>query len=69
MTVRIISPMQDEAEAVKEIRALSPNARGHLQHVLRNGLQSISGLIELEEYERAREMIHDVVHKLRKVGL
>lgn len=59
----------DEVEVIKEIRALSPAAKGHLQHVYRNGLQSVSGLIELKELDRAKDEIHDIAHKLRRLGL
>ncbi len=61
--------MHDEAEAEEEIKALSANARMYLQHVLRNGLQSISGMVELRDLATARDVIHELAHKLRRMGL
>ena len=60
---------EDVAAAIAEIKALTPNARGHIQHVFRNWLQSVSGLIELKELDRAKDVIHDVSNKLKRMGL
>ena len=64
-----MSNQHDEDAAIAEIKALTPNARGHIQHVFRNWLQSVSGLIELKELDRAKDVIHDMSNKLKKMGL
>lgn len=38
LTERRIVPMHNEPEALRELQALSLNARHHISHILRNGL-------------------------------
>ena len=61
--------MYDEAKAIAEIRALSPDARMHLQHVYRNGLQSVSGLVEEGQPEAAQDVIQGISEQLRRLKL
>lgn len=61
--------MYDEPKAIAEIKALSLDARAHLQHVYRNGLQSVSGLVEEGQPEAAQKAIQGISHELRRLGL
>lgn len=58
-----------EAKAIAEIRALSDNARSHLQHVWRNGLQVIAAGTEMGEPKAVTEEVHKISNELRRLGL
>lgn len=57
--------MHDEAEAIKEIKALSRNARDHLSHVLRNGLMNILAY----GGKKVTEEVFKVEQKIKEMGL
>lgn len=59
--------MQDDA--AREIRGLSEGARSHLQHKLRNGLQSVLSSIEEGALDEASRAVLDISGELRKMGL
>lgn len=61
--------MYDEIKALAEIASLSTDARMHLQHVYRNGLQSVSGFVEEGQPEAAQTAIQGISHKLKEMGL
>mgnify|MGYP001583046163 CR=1 FL=1 len=63
------SVIYDEAEAVRQIKALPKEARSHLQHVFRNGLQNIAGAIELHHLEDAKDIIFQIDQNLRRLNL
>lgn len=57
----------DEEAAVKEVRALSDNARRHLSHVVRNGLCIIISSARLgRDVERT---VFELESKWRELGL
>lgn len=56
-------------DAVMEIRGLSEDARRHLQHKLRNALQSVASCIEEGAYDDASRTVLDISGELRKMGL
>jgi hypothetical protein len=58
-----------EDDALMEIRGLSENARRHIQHKLRNGLQSVISCIEEGALEDASHRVIDISDELRKMGL
>ncbi|MCC6502325.1 MAG: hypothetical protein IT362_04205 [Deltaproteobacteria bacterium] len=58
-----------EEDAIREIRGLSECARRHLQHKLRNGLQSVISCIEEGALEDASRSVLDISGELRKMGL
>lgn len=58
-----------EDAAVTEIRGLSENARRHLQHRLRDGLQSVVSCIETGAPETAVECALSMADELRRLGL
>jgi hypothetical protein len=58
-----------EESAVMEIKDLSENARRHLQHKLRGGLQSVLSCIEEGALEDASNRVLDISDELRKMGL
>jgi len=55
--------------AVTEIKNLSENARRHLQHKLRGGLQSVISCIEEGALEDASNRVLDISDELRNMGL
>ena len=63
------SIIYDEAEAIRQIKALPREARLHLQHVFRNDLQTISACIELHQLEDARDIIFQIDCNLRRLNL
>lgn len=58
-----------DESALKEIRNLSENARRHLQHKIRNGLQSVISSIEEGELKNASSRVLDISDELRNMGL
>jgi hypothetical protein len=58
-----------DERALEEIRGLSENARRHLQHKIRNGLQSIISSIEEGELKDASSRVLDISDELRSMGL
>ncbi|OGP14460.1 MAG: hypothetical protein A2052_06755 [Deltaproteobacteria bacterium GWA2_54_12] len=58
-----------EDNAVTEIKNLSENARRHLQHKLRGGLQSVISCIEEGALEDASNRVLDISDELRNMGL
>lgn len=58
-----------EDSAVTEIRNLSDNAKRHLQHKLRNGLQSVISCIEEGAIDDASNRVLDIADELRNMGL
>lgn len=58
-----------DEDAAREIRGLSLDARRHLQHKLRNGLQSVISCIEEGAYDDASKGVIDLSDELRKMGL
>jgi len=58
-----------ENNAVTEIKNLSENARRHLQHKLRGGLQSVISCIEEGALEDASNRVLDISDELRNMGL
>lgn len=58
-----------EDDALIEIRGLSENARRHIQHKLRNGLQCVISCIEEGALEDASSRVIDISDELRKMGL
>jgi hypothetical protein len=58
-----------EESAVMEIKNLSENARRHLQHKIRGGLQSVLSCIEDGFAEDASNCVLDISDELRKMGL
>ena len=61
--------LYDEDEAVKQIKSLPQEGRLHLQHVFRNGLQSISGAIEMHHLEDAKDIVFQIDVNLRRLNL
>lgn len=59
----------DEAKAVAEIRSLSPDARAHLQHVWRNGLQVITAGTEMGEPVVVTDEVYKLSNELRGLGI
>jgi len=59
----------DESKAVKEIRSLSPDARLHLQHLWRNGLQVIAAGAEIGESDVVTEEVYKLSNELRRLGI
>ena len=49
--------MIDEKSAIVEIKSISLNARHYLQHMLRNGLQSVLAGLEEGSSEEAAECV------------
>ncbi len=58
-----------DESALMEIRNLSENARRHLQHKIRNGLQSVVSSIEEGEFKDASSRVLDIADELRNMGL
>lgn len=58
-----------EKSAVMEIRNLSENARRHLQHKLRNGLQTVIACIEEGALVDASNGVLDISDEMRDMGL
>jgi len=65
----VVTVLYDEAEAVRQIKALPREVRLHLQHVFRNNLQSIFGAIEMHHLEDAKDIIFQIDGNLRRLGL
>jgi hypothetical protein len=61
--------MYDEDKAKKELSVLPPDARLHLQHVCRNGLQTIACMIEAGSAEEAKDEVMRLAVELRTLGL
>ncbi|MBI5887073.1 MAG: hypothetical protein HZB85_10920 [Deltaproteobacteria bacterium] len=61
--------LYDETKALTEIRGLSLDARSHLQHVWRNGLQIIAGATEMGEPQTVTEEVIKISDELRRLGL
>lgn len=59
----------DEAKAIVEIRALSSNARYHLQHVWRNSLQVMGAGAETGQPDMVAEEVVKISNELRRLGL
>ncbi len=61
--------MYDEANAEKEIKRLPLDARLHLQHIFRNGLQTIACMIEAGWAEGAMDTVMRLACELERLGL
>jgi len=61
--------MYDEEKAKKEIAALPLDARLHLQHVCRNGLQTIACMIEAGSADGANDEVRRLARELGSLGL
>jgi len=61
--------LYDEAKALTEIRGLSLDARSHLQHVWRNGLQVIAAGTEMGDPQVVSEEVVRISNELRRLGL
>ena len=59
----------DEKQAIKDIKKLPIHIKMHLQHVFRNGLQSISGAIEMHHLEDAKDIVFQIDVNLRRLNL
>jgi len=66
---RGIDMTYDESKAVEEIRGLSLDARSHLQHVWRNGLQVIAAGTETGESNVVTEEVYKISNELRRLGI
>lgn len=60
--------MSDD-EMSRRVRALPEEERRHIQHVLRDGLQAISCMVELERYEDVKLYMDELAGKLNRMGL
>lgn len=58
-----------EEKAIAEIKALSSDARYHLQHVFRNKLQILSGMAETGEHADISNEISTISNELRRLDL
>ncbi len=61
--------MYDEAKAKEEISELPRDARLHLQHVCRNGLQNISCMLEAGRTDGAGDELMRLAAELASLGL
>ncbi|HBG46386.1 MAG TPA: hypothetical protein DDW94_05280 [Deltaproteobacteria bacterium] len=61
--------MIDEKSAIVEIKSISLNARHYLQHMLRNGLQSVLAGLEEGSSEEAAECVKELSCELGRLGL
>ncbi len=61
--------MYDEEKAKKEISALPLDARLHLQHVYRNGLQTIACMLEAGSADGAWDEVRRLACELQTLGL
>lgn len=59
--------VHNEFEAEREIKELSLNAKAHLSHILRNGLQALLGLYADEKKQWKR--FSELEQQLKDLGL
>ena len=61
--------MHNEPLAIEQLKALPKDAKIHLSHVLRNGLQTILGFTERRMTNEAMAAIQQLAQKMLELGL
>lgn len=69
MTGKGIKTMYEVESALKTINGLEPEGRMHIQHVFRNGLQTIASIAETKGYSEVTKEVLALSEALRRIGI